>query len=507
MGKKTFFKTLAAVSFSAALESALFFSGCGSSLFTTAAYASSVFTSLIQQQGFADIVSQVKPAVVAVQVKGNKQKEEWSFSNFFSAPGVDQLPDQHPLKRFFKDFYDFDKPKNKFSQRSNRLHRIAFGSGFLISSDGYIVTNDHVISEGTSYSVVLDDGTELDAKLIGKDPKTDIAVLKVNDKRKFSYVDFGDDSKLRIGDWVVAIGNPFGLGGTVTAGIVSARGRDIGNGSYDDFIQIDAAVNRGNSGGPTFDLNGKVIGINTAIFSPSGGNVGIAFAIPAATAKQVVQQLIEEGSVQRGWLGVQIQSVTKEISDSIGLKEAKGALVTDSLKGRAKGPAAKAGIKAGDVIISLNDEKINDSRDLGRRIANIKPGETIILGIWRAGKEDKIKVTLASMPEDDGKKEGSKYSNERGDSDETLEDYGLIVAPSDDGVGLVVTDVDSDSDAADKGIRPGDVIVTVNNKPVKKASDITDTIKNAQKLGRKAILLQVRTNEQNRFVALPIFKK
>ncbi|EJF78309.1 Do family serine endopeptidase [Bartonella birtlesii] len=503
MVKKTFFKTLVAVSFSAALESVLFFSGCGSSLFTTSAHASSVLTSLIQQQGFADIVSQVKPAVVAVQVKSNKKKEEWFFSNFFSAPGMEQLPDQHPLKRFFKEFYDLDKPKNKFSPHSNRLRPIAFGSGFFISSDGYIVTNDHVISEGTSYSVVLDDGTELNAKLIGKDPKTDLAVLKVNDKRKFSYVDFGDDSKLRVGDWVVAIGNPFGLGGTVTAGIVSARGRDIGTSSYDDFIQIDAAVNRGNSGGPTFDLNGKVVGVNTAIFTPSGGNVGIAFAIPAATAKQVVQQLIEKGSVQRGWLGVQIQPVTKEISDSIGLKEAKGALITDPLKG----PASKAGIKAGDVIITLNDEKINDSRDLAKRIANIRPGETVTLGIWRSGKEDSIKVKLASMPESEGKKEGSKYSTERGDSDETLEDYGLIVAPSDDGLGLVVTDVDSDSDAADKGIRPGDVIVTVNNKPVKKASDITDTIKNAQKLGRKAILLQVRTNEQNRFVALPIFKK
>ncbi|VEJ45103.1 Do family serine endopeptidase [Bartonella vinsonii] len=503
MIKKTFFKTLIAVSFSAALESALFFSGCGSSLWTTAAHANSVFTSFMQQPGFADIVSQVKPAVVSVQVKSNKKKDEWSFSNFFSGPGIDQLPDQHPLKRFFKEFYDLDKPKNKFPSHSHRLRPIAFGSGFFISSDGYIVTNNHVISDGTSYSVVLDDGTELNAKLIGSDPRTDLAVLKVNDKRKFSYVDFGDDTKLRVGDWVVAIGNPFGLGGTVTAGIVSARGRDIGTGSYDDFIQIDAAVNRGNSGGPTFDLNGKVVGVNTAIFSPSGGNVGIAFAIPAATVKQVVQQLIEKGSVQRGWLGVQIQPVTKEISDSIGLKEDKGALITDPLKG----PAEKAGIKAGDVIISVNGEKINDARDLAKRIANIRPGETVTLGIWRSGKEENIKVKLASMPEDEGKKEGSKYSNKRNDADETLEDYGLIVAPSDDGIGLVVTDVDSDSDAADKGIRPGDVIITVNNKSVKKVSDITDTIKYAQKLGRKAILLQVRTNGQNRFVALPIFKK
>ncbi|WP_336294070.1 Do family serine endopeptidase [Bartonella sp. CB169] len=503
MVKKTFSKTLVAASFSAMLGSALFFSGCGSSLWATAAQANSVFTPLMQQKGFSDIVAQVKSAVVSVQVKSDKKKEGRFFSNFFGAPGIEQLPDQHPLKKFFKEFYDFDKPRHKFPPHSHGLRSIAFGSGFFISSDGYIVTNNHVISDGTSYSVVLDDGTELNAKLIGTDPRTDLAVLKVNDKRKFSYVDFGDDLKLRVGDWVVAIGNPFGLGGTVTAGIVSARGRDIGTGVYDDFIQIDAAVNKGNSGGPTFDLNGKVVGVNTAIFSPSGGNVGIAFAIPAATAKQVVQQLIEKGSVQRGWLGVYIQPVTEEIAESIGLKEAKGALVTDP----SKGPAEKAGIKTGDVIISVNSEKITDARDLAKRIANIRPGETVNLGVWRSGKEDNIKIKLSSMPADEGVKKGLKDSHGRSNPDEALEDYGLIVALSDDGIGLVVTDVDPDSDAADKGIRPGDVIVTVNNKSIKKISDITDTIKNARKLGRKVILLQLRVNGENRFVTLPILKK
>ncbi|WP_455478565.1 Do family serine endopeptidase [Bartonella sp. B10] len=503
MVKKTFFTTLIAVSFSAVLESALFFGGCGSSLLITEANASSAFTSLVQQPGFADVVAQVKPAVVSVQVKSDRKKEERFFSDFFSSPGIDQLPEQHPLKKFFKEFYDRSRPSNKPSSRSRKLNPVAFGSGFFISSDGYIVTNNHVISDGTSYVVVLGDGTELNAKLIGTDQRTDLAVLKVNEKRKFSYVEFGDDSKLHVGDWVVAIGNPFGLGGTVTAGIVSARGREIGAGIYDDFIQIDAAVNRGNSGGPTFNLDGKVVGVNTAIFSPSGGNVGIAFAIPAGIAKQVVNELIEKGTVQRGWLGVKIQSVTKEISDSIGLKEAKGALITDHLKG----PAAKAGIKTGDVIISVNGEKINDVRDLAKRIATIKPGETATIGIWRSGKEDNIKVQLDPMPEDEDTKDGAKNPSKRGSSDETLEDYGLVVTLAEDGLGLVVTDVDSNSDAADKGIRPGDVIVTVNNKPIKKVSDITDTIKNAQKLGRNAILLQVRTDDQNRFVALPIVKK
>ncbi|MCZ2203845.1 Do family serine endopeptidase [Bartonella sp. A05] len=501
MVNQTLRTTLAAIGLSTTLASTMFFSG--SSLWVTSAHANPVSVPSGQQQGFAHIVSQVKPAVVSVQVKSNIKKEERFFSEFFSAPGLEQFPDQHPLKRFFQEFYNRNVPNHKPSQRSQKLRPIAFGSGFLISADGYIVTNNHVISDGTSYTVVLDDGTELSAKLVGTDQRTDLAVLKVNDKRKFSYVEFGDDSKLYVGDWVVAIGNPFGLGGTVTAGIVSARGRDIGAGTYDDFIQIDAAVNRGNSGGPTFDLNGKVVGVNTAIFSPSGGNVGIAFAIPAETAKQVVKQLIEKGSVQRGWIGVQIQPVTKEISDSIGLKEAKGALVTDALKG----PAEKAGIKTGDVIISVNGEKVSDARDLARRIANTRPEETVTLGVWRSGKEEKIKVKLDAMPESESKKEGLKYPSGRGSSEETLEDYGLIVAPSDDGLGLVVTDVDSDSDAADKGIRPGDVIVTVNNRPVKKTSDITDTIKEAKKLGRSAVLLQVRTNDQNRFVALPIVKE
>ncbi|WP_336287917.1 Do family serine endopeptidase [Bartonella sp. CB60] len=504
MVKKTFFSTLVAVSFSVALEGTLFFSGWGSSLWVTAAHANSVVTPLQQQGGgFADIVSQVKPAVVSVQVKSDKKKEVWSWGDFFNGPGLDQIPDQHPFKWFFKEFYERNRPDNRSLQRLRRPRPIAFGSGFFVSSDGYIVTNNHVISDGTSYSVVLDDGTELNAKLVGTDPRTDLAVLKVDEKRKFPYVDFGDDEKLRIGDWVVAIGNPFGLGGTVTAGIVSARGRDIGAGVEDDFIQIDAAVNRGNSGGPTFDLNGKVIGVNTAIYSPSGGNIGIAFAIPATTAKQIVQQLIKKGSVLRGWLGVQIQPVTKEMSNAVGLKEAKGALVSDPLKG----PAKKAGVKAGDVIVSINNEKIADVRDLAKRIANCEPGETVTLGVWRSGKEESIKVKLDTMPEDAGAKENSKYSSGRDAADEVLEDYGLTISPSDDGLGVVVTNVDSDSDAAYQGIRPGDVIVAVHYKPIKKVSDITDAIKNAQKLGQNYIALYVQTKDRYLYVALPIFKK
>ena len=493
-------KTLAAITVSTALAGTMFFAGPGFSF--NSAQAKPVFVEGVQQQSFANVVEQVKPAVVSVQVKSDKKNQEQAFSGFFGGPGIDQLPDDHPLKRFFKDFNEHQRPQNRRGQRG-KPRPIAQGSGFFISEDGYIVTNNHVVSDGTTYSVVLDDGTELDAKLVGTDPRTDLAVLKVNDKRKFVYVDFADDSKVRVGDWVVAVGNPFGLGGTVTAGIVSARGRDIGAGVYDDFIQIDAAVNRGNSGGPTFNLNGQVVGINTAIFSPSGGNVGIAFAIPSSTAKQVVDQLIKKGSVERGWIGVQIQPVTKEIADSIGLKEAKGAMVADPLDG----PAAKAGVKAGDAIISVNGDEVADARDLARHIANITPGETATLGIWRDGKQTDIKVKIAAMPKDENKSDGKVVPNGESGSSETLDDYGLTVTPSEDGPGLVVTNIDPDSDAAEKGIRPGDVIMSVNNRQVKKVSEFVDAIKEAKKSGRTAVLLQVESNGQNRFVALPIANK
>ena len=493
-------KTLAAITVSTALAGTMFFADPGFSF--NSAQAKPVFVEGVQQQSFANVVEQVKPAVVSVQVKSDKKNEEQAFSGFFGGPGIDQLPDDHPLKRFFKDFNEHQRPQNRQGQRG-KPRPIAQGSGFFISEDGYIVTNNHVVSDGTTYSVVLDDGTELDAKLVGTDPRTDLAVLKVNDKRKFVYVDFADDSKVRVGDWVVAVGNPFGLGGTVTAGIVSARGRDIGAGVYDDFIQIDAAVNRGNSGGPTFNLNGQVVGINTAIFSPSGGNVGIAFAIPSSTAKQVVDQLIKKGSVERGWIGVQIQPVTKEIAESIGLKEAKGAMVADPLDG----PAAKAGVKAGDAIISVNGEQVADARDLARHIANITPGETATLGIWRDGKQTDIKVKIAAMPKDENKSDGKVVPNGESGSSETLDDYGLTVTPSEDGPGLVVTNIDPDSDAAEKGIRPGDVIMSVNNRQVKKVSEFVDAIKEAKKSGRTAVLLQVESNGQNRFVALPIANK
>ena len=495
---------LAAVSLSTIMAGSVVLSG--PIAFSSAALADPVFVEGPKQTGFADVVDKVKPAVVSVQVKSDARPQE-ANGPFFGGPGFDQLPDDHPLKRFFRDFQDGprgpDGPRSKPGKPGKpdgkgRLRPVSQGSGFFISDDGYVVTNNHVVSDGSAYVVVLDDGTELDAKLIGTDPRTDLAVIKVDSDRKFPYVSFADDSKTRVGDWVVAVGNPFGLGGTVTAGIVSARGRDIGASVYDDFIQIDAAVNKGNSGGPTFNLNGQVVGINTAIFSPSGGNVGIAFAIPATTATQVVDQLIKHGKVQRGWLGVQIQPVSKDIADSLGLKEAKGALVADPMKG----PAAKAGIKAGDVIVSVNDEAVADARDLARKIAGIAPDETVTLGVWRDGKKDDVKVKIAAMP---SKENAATSPSQSGSEDsDSLSDFGLTVTPAEDGKGVVVTNVDSDSDAADKGVRPGDIIRQVNGVDVETAEDVSGAIDEAVKSGRSNVLLRVETDGVSHFVAINV---
>lgn len=472
------------------------------------AYAAPVSVTATAQPGFADLVEKVRPAVVSVRVKSQVQAVNDSGSQSFGQ-GFDQLPDGHPLKRFFRDFgFGQQDEKKQPEQRKGKrgenrpghARPVSQGSGFFISEDGYVVTNNHVVSSGDSFSVVLDDGKELDAKLVGTDPRTDLAVLKVDEKdSKFTYVEFGDDNNVRVGDWVVAVGNPFGLGGTVTAGIVSARGRDIGASVYDDFIQIDAAVNKGNSGGPTFGLNGQVIGINTAIFSPSGGNVGIAFAIPASTAKQVVDQLIKSGSVDRGWIGVQIQPVNKEIADSLGLSEAKGAIVAVP---QPDGPAAKAGIVAGDVITAINGEAVEDSRDLARKVGNIAPKEVAEFTVWRNHKAETIKVTIGGMP-DDVKKAESPAAQAPAEG-ETLEAYGLTVVPSENNDGVVITNVDPDSDAADRGVRSGDIIVSVNNQPVKAIKDINNAIDEAVKSGRKAVLFQLQNNDQSRFVALPV---
>ncbi|MBP1850879.1 Do family serine endopeptidase [Rhizobium halophytocola] len=482
--------------------------------FVTPSYAEAVKVNAPSIPSFADVVSAVSPAVVSVRVESEIQPAaaDNSFSFGWGGQGFDSLPDDHPLKRFFKEFGDQGQngddhggPRHMQPKGGKgKLRPTAQGSGFFISEDGYIVTNNHVVDDGAAFTVVMKDGTELPATLVGKDSRTDLAVLKVDaPKQKFTYVKFADDDKVRIGDWVVAVGNPFGLGGTVTAGIVSARGRDIGSGPYDDYIQIDAAVNRGNSGGPDFNLNGEVIGINTAIFSPSGGNVGIAFAIPASLAQNVVQELINKGSVDRGWLGVQIEAVTKDIASSLGLSEPEGAIVVAPQAGS---PGEKAGVKQGDVIIAVNGDKIKDNRDLARKIGNMQPGTKVELSIWRDGKAISKSFDLGKFPTD--KQLAAANSDDQTEqetgTDGALASLGLNVQPSDDGKGLAITDVDPNSDAADLGIKSGDTIAAVNNQDVNSVEDAQNALDAVKKAGRTKVLVLVQTSNGNRFVALPL---
>jgi serine protease Do len=388
---------------------------------------------------------------------------------------------------------------------------LAQGSGFFVSEDGYLVTNNHVVEDADDISVTMEHGEKFEAKLIGTDPRTDLALLKVTEKtsKKFPFVKFSDKDP-RVGDWVLAVGNPFGLGGTVTAGIISAHNRDIGSGPY-DYLQIDAAVNRGNSGGPTFNLDGEVIGVNTAIFSPSGGNVGIAFAVPAALVKQVVTELQSDGSVDRGWLGVVIQNVNDDIADSIGLKEPKGAMIT---KVTEDGPASKEDIKAGDVIVEVNGEEVEDSRDLARKIAELDPDTEVKLSIVRYGDKREVGMMLGSFPS--AKKLAALEKDEPADQGEQMEDLGLSLAPAvkipgAGEEGVVITEVDPSSDAADKGLKPGDIILQVAGVDVSAPGDVSTGIKKAMagaKDGKDTIkvLMQVKTGDQTRFVALSLKK-
>ncbi|TDK37221.1 Do family serine endopeptidase [Rhizobium deserti] len=515
-------KTVLKTSTVAGLAAVMLFAGIPGQVMSS--FAEPVRVTAPQAPSFADVVSAVSPAVVSVRVQSDAQPVSDDNSNFsfnFGGRGFDELPDDHPLKRFFKEFGGqipggpngqsgpnrnqdrADRGKGQTDGRPHHLRPTAQGSGFFISEDGYLVTNNHVVSDGQAYTVVLNDGTELDAKLVGKDTRTDLALLKVDaTSRKFTYVGFADDSKVRVGDWVVAVGNPFGLGGTVTAGIVSARGRDIGSGPYDDYIQVDAAVNRGNSGGPTFDLNGQVVGINTAIFSPSGGNVGIAFAIPASTAKEVIEDLKKDGKVERGWLGVQIQPVNKDIADSLGLKEASGALVVAPQEGS---PGQKAGIKEGDVITAVNGQPIKDARDLAKRVAGFGPNTKVDVDLWRDGKQQTLPVTLGNLASDEAASAETRQPDAPAPStDKALASLGITVAPAEDGSGLAVTDVDPDSEAAARGLKNGEKIVSVNNRKVETAADVGKVLEQARKDGRTRALFQVEANGSSRFVALPI---
>lgn len=457
------------------------------SVMTGAAYAQNTQ----QPAGFADIVEKVKPTVISVRVKVDGGPRRLGFDILPAPRGA-------PMDRFFRRSPDSGIPED-LRRPPGRNLVTGQGSGFFISSDGYAVTNNHVVDKAETVEVGTDDGKTYSAKVIGSDPRTDVALIKVEGRNDFPYVRFADKPP-RIGDWVLAVGNPFGLGGTVTAGIVSARGRDIGAGPYDDFIQIDAPVNRGNSGGPTFDVEGSVIGVNTAIFSPSGGSVGIAFAIPAETVKSVVAQLKDKGAVSRGWIGVQIQPVTADIADSLGLKGTQGALVAEP---QPDGPAVKAGIQAGDVITAVNGNPVRDARDLARQIGAMAPGTTVRLTVLQKGRERTISVTLGQLPNE----REARATPDRDPGGLALPRLGLTLAPAaevagsgDDGV--VVTAVDPDSIAAEHGFKAGDVILEVAGRKVASPAEIRTALGNAQRDGKRTVLIRVKSGDGTKFVAL-----
>lgn len=446
---------------------------------------------------FADLVDKVKPSVASIHVTAGGPRAQAKGGG--RGGQFPDLPDDHPLNEFFKNL-----PK-EFRGQPNPSPRpaLAQGSGFVISADGYVVTNNHVIDGANRIQVSFDDQVKYDAELVGTDSRTDIALLKIKDANKtFPFVKFTDKAA-RVGDWVLAVGNPFGLGGTVTAGIVSALARDIGSGPY-DFLQIDAAVNRGNSGGPTFNLDGEVVGVNTAIYSPSGGNVGIAFAVPAKTASEVIAQLRSKGSVSRGWLGVKIENVDDDKAASFGMKEASGALVTEITAG---GPASSSTLKAGDVVMAVNGQKIANSRDLARKIAELAPNSTVNLEVFRFGKVEAIQVKLGTFP---GSAEVAKAVEPPKVASTDVAQLGLSLTaapPAKGGAareGVLISSVVATSDAAAKGLTKGDLILEVQGLTVKSAADVEAGVKAAKDAGRRAVLLRVKSGEAIRFVAVQL---
>jgi serine protease Do len=447
---------------------------------------------------FADLVERVSPAVVTVTVEQQMKPESFN---------PEELPEP------FRDFFNQFGGNGGSGRRGFSMPRkaVAMGSGFVIDRSGDIVTNNHVVQDGKKITVKFPDGREFTAKLLGSDEATDIALLKIKSDKPLPSVEFGDDHAVRVGDWVIAVGNPFGLSNTVTAGIISSIGRDVGNGPYTDYLQIDAPINRGNSGGPTFDLRGKVIGMNSMIYSPSGGSVGIGFAIPSSTIHDVVSELEAHGRVDRGYLGVQIQNMTPEIAASLGAHEEKGAIVASVLGG---GPAAKAGFQPGDVVLAINGKTVEDARDLTRRVATLPAGMKAAFTISRGGAQKTITATIGARKEEkvasnDGPQRNSSAMASTGEAmglgltsmtPDVRRNYNL-----DDHVnGVLITRVDPDSDAADKGIQPGDVVVSVGNKPVHTPQEIKAQIAGAHASGRKSVLMLVDGNNGQRFVALKI---
>mgnify|MGYP001401641092 CR=1 FL=1 len=455
-------------------------------------------------EGFADLVNRVAPAGVNISTK--KAVQGRSGEESFPMP---QVPPGSPFEEFFKEFFDRDRGREQQQPRRS----LSLGSGFVIDAQGYVVTNNHVIADADEITVTTSDDKEYPAKLIGRDQKTDLALLKIQGDRPFPYVEWADSDKVRVGDWMLAIGNPFGLGSSVTAGIISARGRDIRAGPYDDFIQVDAAINRGNSGGPSFTLEGRVFGVNTAIFSPSGGNVGIGFAIPANLARPVIDSLKNTGRVARGWLGVRIQSVTDELAESLGLKETAGALVASVTPG---GPAAKSDIQAGDVILEFDGKKIDRMRNLPRIVAETSIGREVDVLIWRKGQRKHARVVLGELPDDEQLAElGQPSTPQPGPAMTTAKVAELGVAVSaitpelktqhnlaDTAKGVVIVELEPNGPAAQENLRVGDLIVEVAQEPVTSPPELLAKVRQAKQDGKKAALLLVDRQGDLRFVAL-----
>ncbi|VAW19524.1 HtrA protease/chaperone protein [hydrothermal vent metagenome] len=444
---------------------------------------------------FADLVQAVKPSVVSIRVDGSQQVRRFNNNDFmYQFP---DLPPDHPLRRFFDQF---NNQRGNGNDKPQTRKFVASGSGFIISADGFVVTNNHVVENAKSITVVDEQGEEHVAELVGTDPRTDLALLRIKGAKNLPFVEFAK-TDVRVGDWVVAVGNPFGLGGTVTAGIVSARGRDINMNSYGDFIQIDAAINKGNSGGPAFNLNGKVVGVNTAIFSPNGGNVGIAFAIPANIVQKVVSDLMKDGVVTRGFLGVSIQDVTPDIAKSIGLDTARGALVTAPVP---NGPAGAAGIVSGDIILKVNGKAIDDTLDLVRTVAQILPNTKVDVTVWRNGKQIDYQVVLAKRQEQVAKAQDNPVQAPVAPPEPKTTSVGLALVPNDAGDGLLVKMVKPNSSAAEKGLVSGDVILEADNTPVTSSRQFEEVLGKVRASGRTTVLIKAQRNDNVRFIGLPL---
>ena len=483
--------------------------GLGQALPTPLAHAAPAVSHGLAQplstlNGFADVIEAVKPAVVnisssapaASRFPGPGNRMPFSESPFSQEPSVEE---------FFRHFFG----RQSAPAPQTELPEVrSMGSGFIVDATGLVVTNNHVIDGAQEIVVTLNDGDRYPAEVVGRDPKTDLALLRIEVDEDLPYARFGDSDSTRAGDWVIAIGNPFGLGGTATTGIVSARGRDIQSGPFDDYLQIDAPINRGNSGGPLFDTSGRVIGVNTAIYSPNGGNVGIGFAIPAAQAGPVIDQLRSGGYVERGWLGVQIQEIDDDIAAGLGLESAKGALVAEVVEGS---PADQGGLEAGDVILGFEDEKVEEIRDLTRLVASVRPDREVELDVWRNGKTVKLQVDLGENPED----VAEKKSVAMGGAEKSAANLGLFLLPLTPenrqrfGIdrqveGALVAGVAPGSAAARKGLRPGDVILRVGQKAVSSPSNVNEEVDRLRESERPSVVLQIARGGAQRFLAVPL---